>query len=70
MPSTVAVTTRTSAVRIAEQGFFWVGVTDEDRDGHTVVDGSQLYVKFQARAGESEAARDAGREPESGRCGT
>jgi pimeloyl-ACP methyl ester carboxylesterase len=36
-----------SAVRIAEQGCFWVGVTYEKRDGHTVADGSQLYVEFQ-----------------------
>lgn len=37
----------TSGIRLAEQGFFWVGVTYRERDGHTVVDGSQLYVEFQ-----------------------
>jgi pimeloyl-ACP methyl ester carboxylesterase len=45
--ATVATSAATSAVRLAEQGHFWVGVTYEERDGHTVVDGSQLYVEFQ-----------------------
>jgi pimeloyl-ACP methyl ester carboxylesterase len=35
------------SLRIAEQGFFWVGVTYEERDGQSIVDGSQLYVEFQ-----------------------
>jgi pimeloyl-ACP methyl ester carboxylesterase len=35
------------SLRIAEQGFFWVGVTYEERGGQTIVDGSQLYVEFQ-----------------------
>jgi pimeloyl-ACP methyl ester carboxylesterase len=34
-------------IRIADQGFFWVGVTYEKRDSQTVADGSQLYVEFQ-----------------------
>ncbi|MEU6375780.1 alpha/beta hydrolase [Streptomyces sp. NPDC046909] len=41
------MTKTTSAVRLAEQGYFWVGATYEERDGQTVVDGSQLYVEFQ-----------------------
>ena len=37
----------TTSLRIADQGHFWVGVTYVERDGRTVVDGSQLYVEFQ-----------------------
>lgn len=36
-----------SGVRIADQGHFWVGVTYEQRDGQSLVDGSQLYVEYQ-----------------------
>jgi pimeloyl-ACP methyl ester carboxylesterase len=36
-----------NSLHIAEQGYFWVGVTYEKRDGQAVVDGSQLYVEFQ-----------------------
>jgi hypothetical protein len=36
-----------TGVQLADQGCFWVGVTYEERDGQTVVDGSQLYVEFQ-----------------------
>lgn len=36
-----------TSLRIAEQGHFFVGVTYEQRDGQTVVDGSQLYVEYQ-----------------------
>lgn len=35
------------ALRIADQGYFWVGVTYEQQDGQTVLDGGQLYVEFQ-----------------------
>jgi pimeloyl-ACP methyl ester carboxylesterase len=41
------VTAAKGAIRIAEQGYFWVGVTYDKRDGSTVVDGTQLYVEFQ-----------------------
>ena len=36
-----------TSLRIADQGHFWVGVTYEERDGQTIVDGSQLYVEYQ-----------------------
>ncbi|WP_262106401.1 alpha/beta fold hydrolase [Arthrobacter sp. Marseille-P9274] len=36
-----------TSVRLAEQGYFWVGVTYEQRDGQSIVDGSQMYVEFQ-----------------------
>ncbi|MDQ0382887.1 alpha/beta fold hydrolase [Amycolatopsis thermophila] len=36
-----------AAVRLADQGYFWLGVNYEQRDGQTVVDGSQLYVEYQ-----------------------
>lgn len=35
------------AVRIAEQGCFWVGVDYTESDEHTTVDGTQLFVDFQ-----------------------
>ncbi|MBO4256203.1 alpha/beta fold hydrolase [Streptomyces griseorubiginosus] len=41
------MTKASSAVRLAEQGHFWVGVTYEERSGRTTPDGSQLYVEFQ-----------------------
>jgi pimeloyl-ACP methyl ester carboxylesterase len=37
-------------IRIADQGYFWVGVTYEERAGQTVADGSQLYVEYQKPA--------------------
>lgn len=36
-----------SSVRLAEQNYFWTGVTYEQREGQTIVDGSQMYVEFQ-----------------------
>lgn len=36
-----------SGVRLADQGHFWIGVTYEQRDGQSLVDGSQLYVEYQ-----------------------
>jgi pimeloyl-ACP methyl ester carboxylesterase len=36
-----------TSVHLADQGCFWVGVDYEERDGQSVVDGSQLYVEFQ-----------------------
>ncbi|MCW8378645.1 alpha/beta fold hydrolase [Streptomyces justiciae] len=36
-----------AAVRLADQGCFWVGVTYEERDGHTLPDGTQMYVEYQ-----------------------
>jgi hypothetical protein len=36
-----------TGIHLADQGFFWVGVTYEERAGQTVVDGSQLYVEYQ-----------------------
>src|SRR5699024_7977708 len=41
-------TKRTSgAVSLADQGYFWVGLNYTTREGHTVVDGTQMYVEYQ-----------------------
>jgi pimeloyl-ACP methyl ester carboxylesterase len=37
----------TKSVRLADQGYFWVGVTYEQREGQSTVDGTQMYVEFQ-----------------------
>lgn len=37
----------TGSVRLAEQGGFWVGVTYAEQGGHSVVDGTQMFVDFQ-----------------------
>lgn len=36
-----------TAVRLADQGYFFVGVTFENRDGQTLPDNSQIYVEYQ-----------------------
>lgn len=35
------------AVRLADQGYFWVGVTFAENEGQRIVDGTQLFVDFQ-----------------------
>lgn len=48
MPSRAELGDRSQrGVRLADQGYFWVGVNYTERDGEQVVDGSQLYVEFQ-----------------------
>ena len=39
-----------SDLRIADQGYFWVGIDFEQRQGQTVPDGTQLYVEYQIPA--------------------
>lgn len=36
-----------TSVNLSDQGYFWVGVEYERRNGHTIVDGTQMYVEFQ-----------------------
>ena len=36
-----------AGVRLADQGFFWVGVEFADHEGQAVADGTQLYVEYQ-----------------------
>lgn len=36
-----------AGVRLADQGCFWVGVTYEEHEGHTLPDGTHMYVEYQ-----------------------
>ncbi|TWF92241.1 alpha-beta hydrolase superfamily lysophospholipase [Streptomyces brevispora] len=45
----------TSAVRLAQQGYFWVGVTYQESEGQTLVDGTQLFVDFQVPEEQTQA---------------